>query len=347
VHEAARLAVDWRGVVSAVVAVRQRLGKGLGASEIAAALGLSRWKAPITLWLEKTGRQAPTPAGEPAEWGTKLEPIIRAEYIERHGVEVRIPKQSEYHPSIPWARATVDGYVYAADETGALVRSHLLEVKAPGLRMADDWGDADEPEVPDYYYVQAVWQMFVTGMRRDDFAVLLGGQTYFERVVHHDAELEAEIVAGATEFMRLVETNTPPDVDASEAHAKYLRSLVKYTEKPIEAPADVDAMAVKWRDLVQASARIEEETDLLRNRLLARCVDLGASKLKTSVGMIGVSKPGTTSRTDYKAVATDLATRLQLLGERVDLSEELAKRTTTTPVDGSLRRPTNWKKETK
>lgn len=330
--------------MTAVVAVRQRLGEGLGASEIAAALGLSRWKAPITLWLEKTGRQAPTAAGEPAEWGTKLEPIIRAEYIERHGVEVRIPKASEYHPSISWARATVDGYVWVPTHTDhdsyELVRSHLLECKAPGLRMADDWGDADEPEVPDYYYVQAVWQMFVTGLRRVDFAVLLGGQSYFERVVHHDADLEAEIVAGATEFMRLVETNTPPDVDASEAHAKYLRSLVKHGEKPIEAPADVDALAVKWRDLVQNAKRLDDEEKLLKNLILARCVDLNTPKLMTSVGPITVTPPGVAN--DYEGLARDLANRLQLRGEAVDFDAELAKRATTKA--GGLRRSPNWTK---
>lgn len=334
--------------MSAVVAVRQRLGAGLGASEIAAALGLSRWKAPITLWLEKTGRQKPTPANEPAEWGIKLEPIIRAEYVERHGVEVRIPRASEYHPDLPWARATVDGYVYAPDEHGDLVRSHLVEVKAPGLRMADDWGDADEPEVPDYYYVQAVWQMFVTGLRRHvDFAVLLGGQSYFERTVHHDADLEAEIVNGATEFMRLVESDTPPGVDASDAHARYLRSLIKHNDKPIEAPADVDAMATRWRDIVRDVKLLEDEEALLKNRLLARCVELGASKLKTSVGQIAVTAPGAKTKRDYEGLARDFANRLQLHGEVVDFDAELAKRTTSTPTDGSLRRSNNWTKETK
>ncbi len=331
---------------SAVVQVRQHLGAGLGASEVAAALGLSRWKAPITLWLEKTGRQPPTVAGEPAHWGTKLEPIIRAEYVERHGVEVHVPRQSEYHPTISWARATVDGYVHTPQD-GKFIRSHVLECKTVGLRLADDWGDEHEESVPDYYYCQAVWQMFVTGLRRVDFAVLLGGQRYFEVPVNHDPGLEAEIVEGVSEFMRLVETDTPPSVDASEAHTRYLRSLIKHTEKPVPATPEIEALTTRWRDLVQAGKHIDDETDLLKNQLLAKCVELEASKVQTAHGRIQVSKPGETNRTDYKALVQDFAARLQLRGEAIDMDAEIAKRTTVTPTDGSLRRPTNWTKENK
>lgn len=331
--------------MSAVVAVRQILGEGYGASEVAACLGLSRWQAPIQKWMEKTGRAKPAFAGEPAGWGTKLEPLIRAEYIERHGVEVRIPKQSEYHPEVSWARATVDGYVYAPDELLELVKSHLLEVKAPGLRMADDWGDEDERCVPEYYLVQAVWQMWITGMRRVDFAVLLGGQQYFEVTVHHDPQLEADVIEGVTEFKRLVDTDTPPAADETEAHAKYLRSKIKNHALVVDAPADLDAMVQRWRDLVQASKRIENDEALLKNQILERCVALGAGKLKTSVGRIGVSLPGTRSNTDYKALVTDLCTRLQLRGESVAINDEIARVTKITPTDGSLRRPNHWTKE--
>lgn len=330
--------------MSAVVAVRQVIGEGLGASEVAAALGISRWKAPITLWLEKTGRATPTLAGEPAYWGTKIEPIIRAEYVERHRVEVRVPRQSEFHPHVPWARATVDGYVYAPSQTGELVRSHSLECKTVGLRLADDWGTDDAREVPDYYLVQAVWQMYVTGVRRVDFAVLLG-QHYFEVPVLHDPALEADVVEGVTAFWQLVEQDRAPEADETEAHAKYLLARIKERERVIDAPHDVESLVEKWREVVRASKALEIEEARIKNRILERAVEIGAGKLKTNCGRIGVSRPGTQSRTDYKALATDLANRLQLRGEIIDIDAEIARVTTTTPTDGSLRRPNNWTKE--
>ena len=38
------------------LAIRQR---GIGSSDAAAAVGLSPYKSPLTLWLERTGRQLP------------------------------------------------------------------------------------------------------------------------------------------------------------------------------------------------------------------------------------------------------------------------------------------------
>lgn len=330
--------------MSAVVAVRQVIGEGLGASEVAAALGISRWKAPITLWLEKLGLSPRTMSGEPAEWGHKLEPIIRAEYVERHGVEVHIPKQSEFHPEVTWARATVDGYVYVPDEHGELSRSHSLECKTVGLRLADDWGD-DVRSVPDYYLVQAVWQMWVTGVRRVDFAVLLGGQHYFEVVVPHDPALEADVVEGVTNFWRLVQEHRPPAADETDAHAKYLRSKIKDVGVVVDAPPDVEAMVERWREVVRAAKALEIEEKRIKNRILERAVEIGAGKLQTNCGRIGVSKPGVKHSTDYVALATDLCNRLQLRGEPVNIDSEIARVTTVTPADGSLRRPNNWTKE--
>ena len=205
--------------MTAIVKVQQRLGGGLGASQVAAALGLSPWKAPIVLWQEMCGLIPPSQAGEPAEWGTKLEPLIRAEFVERHGVDVEVPRESMFHPEVPWARCTPDGYILKAqadDEVGPLHlrRVSLLECKAPGLRQADAW--IDGTTIPDYYVCQAVWSMWITGLRRVDFAVLLGGQRYFEIPLHHDAELEADIVTSATEFWGHVQSQSPPRVSMTK-----------------------------------------------------------------------------------------------------------------------------------
>ena len=40
--------------------------KGIGGSQAAAAIGLSRWQDPLTLWAEKTGRIKAQEAGEAA-----------------------------------------------------------------------------------------------------------------------------------------------------------------------------------------------------------------------------------------------------------------------------------------
>jgi len=328
--------------VTAVVKVSQRLGGGLGASEVAAALGLSPWKAPIVLWQELCGLLPRTNAGEAAEWGTKLEPLIRAEYVERHGVDVEIPRASVYHPEVPWARATPDGYILkriANDEVGDLElrRDGILECKAPGLRMADHWGDEDEPKVPDYYVVQAVWSMWVTGQQRTDFAVLLGGQHYFEVPLVRDYELENDVVAAATEFWGHVQSRVPPPVDASDSHADYLKKKLSRASETIEATPEIDLLVGEWREQVCAAKRIKDQIKLTSNRVLAQMDMLAARRLSTTHGPIVLYPP--TAKRNWKALAEHYATRLG-----ADVDADIGPFTKQEADSGKLRRPNFWTK---
>ena len=45
---------------------------GIGGSDAAAVCGISRYKSPVELWMEKTDKMAPSEAGESAYWGTVL-----------------------------------------------------------------------------------------------------------------------------------------------------------------------------------------------------------------------------------------------------------------------------------
>ena len=78
---------------------------GLGGSDAAAACGMSKWKSPLMLWLEKTGKQASQTAGEAAYWGTVMEPILRQEFAKRTNLSVEeVPymfQSQEYHSCWP------------------------------------------------------------------------------------------------------------------------------------------------------------------------------------------------------------------------------------------------------
>jgi len=326
---------------SSNVTVRQRLGGGLGASQIASALGLSPWKPPIALFLELTGQSPPTTSGEPAYWGTRLEPLIRSEYIERHGVEVEIPKESEYHREVTWARATVDGYILRLDENGVRYRSGILEVKTVGLRLADHW---DDGAIPPYYVCQAAWSMFVTGLDRVDFAVLIGGQAYHEATLHRDVDLEADLIAGASEFWDRVQRRVPPEVDDSDAYTQHLKARLARRSGMTQATQEIEAIVQSWRDDECELKRIGKLRDLKRNLVLAQMADLGATKVATaSNGTITLGEPG--SERDWKALAKNYATRLQLAGVAADVDEDV-KPYTTAKDSGSLRRSPTWTKET-
>jgi putative phage-type endonuclease len=323
-----------------VVHVEQARGGGLGASETAMAIGIAprTWGAPIDLWLEKTGRRPRRPiVGQAADWGQILEPVIRGVYVESHGCNVHIPSSSYYHRAKPWLRATPDGVVLDGNGSAA---SHLVQVKNVGLRMADHWGTDTKREVPTYYHAQAAVEMAVTGLDRVDFAVLLGGNEYFEITVHRDADLEADILDAAAAFWRCVETDTAPAIDDSEGYGRYLGTLLAAKSKTVvEASPDLDVAIGRWREIRTAAAQLEAEENLIRNRIAAAAVEGGARRIASSYGAIPIVQSMHTSR-GWEALARAYGKEL---GTDVDAAIE--GYTTHTPGRATPRAPAAWGKE--
>ena len=79
---------------------QQRLdrSKGIGGSDVGIILGLSTFKTPYQLYLEKIGKGPEDDKMSPAqEWGHRLEPIIRNKFAENNGVKIEAPKTDEIY----------------------------------------------------------------------------------------------------------------------------------------------------------------------------------------------------------------------------------------------------------
>ena len=64
--------------------------KIIGGSDIAAVMGLSRWKTPLSLWAEKTGRvQNGLSNFEAAEIGTELEEYVSRKFEKKTGIKLK------------------------------------------------------------------------------------------------------------------------------------------------------------------------------------------------------------------------------------------------------------------
>src|SRR5690349_8562125 len=57
---------------------------GIGGSEIAAVVGLSKWTSAFELWHRKRGAIGQQAQNEAMEWGSRLEPVIAAKFAEEH-----------------------------------------------------------------------------------------------------------------------------------------------------------------------------------------------------------------------------------------------------------------------
>lgn len=301
---------------------------GIGASEAAAAIGVSKYQRPIDTWLVKTGRREPFAGNEKTRWGQTLEPVIRAHYVEVHGVAVHVPPTSIYHRELPFVRATPDGIVLNDAGKWAFVGP---QVKNVGLRMAPAWEENGEYTAPTDYYIQGVVEMAVTNLPRIDFAVLLGGQEYFEVTIERDKNLEADVLEQMEKFWKLVETDTQPELDDSESFRGHLLKQIK-RRAHVAATAEDLVLLQQWRDCAVQMKMLKAEESRIKNRVAAVLAAKEAHRLTSELGDITVGNPR--KKSAWKTLAevlgrtvpalSDLETEvLALRAEAVGLADDM------------------------
>lgn len=222
---------------------------GIGGSDAAAVIGISKWRTPLSVWLDKTGQAPDSTETEPMKWGTLLEPVIRQEYANRTGREVMAPGFRR-HPLHGFMVANVDGV--------APQDARLIEVKT--ARSGDGWGEPGSDQVPEEYLIQVQHYMAVLDLPVADIAVLIGGSDFRIYTVPADKELQAMLVDAEAQFWRTVEAGIPPaPVSYADAQALYGRYARK--DSTVTASQDVlDAVAAlrRTKDKIAALEADEE-----------------------------------------------------------------------------------------
>lgn len=136
---------------------------GLGGSDAAAVLGMTKWKSNVELWEEKVGLREPEDISEKpyVKYGHDAEPFIRGIFALNHP-ELKVTYESPYkmirHSEYPFLFATPDGEL----EEIATGRKGGLEVKTTEIRNPRQWDDWKD-RIPDAYFCQVCHQMAATG----------------------------------------------------------------------------------------------------------------------------------------------------------------------------------------
>jgi putative phage-type endonuclease len=277
---------------------QQRSEGGIGASEVAAAIGLCPYQQPIDAWLRHTKRAEPFAGNEATFFGHVFEPVIRALYVEKNNTAVYVPPESIWHPSIDYLKATPDGIVIDAEGRWLYVGP---QVKNVGWRQAERW---DDGAIPEEYIVQGVTEMAVTSLDRIDFAVVIAGQHYEQPTLLRDPDLEADILTQLDEFWKLVREDRQPEVDGSDSFRRHL--LKKITKRAVIVASEHDMPRIeRWQEIVRAMKALKTEESEIKNRILAELVHREGNVLKTPLGNITVGKPG--RKTAWKSVAETLS----------------------------------------
>lgn len=148
--------------------------QGVGATDAAGIVGESKWDTALSIYAKKTGHTESREQTSYQEWGTRIEPLLVDKLVEEFGYsDVRVGTLY----TRGWAKCSLDGEA-TIPGTGERI---IIECKTG--RTAADW----DP-VPDGYYAQAQWQMFVTGYRKVHFSTLIGGVDWFDRLVEYNED---------------------------------------------------------------------------------------------------------------------------------------------------------------
>ncbi len=170
--------------------------QGIGGSDVAAILGISKWNSAIQLWMDKTNQtNEPVEINEAMEWGTILESIICDHFAMVTGKTVMEVKAMLQHPEHPFMLADVDGVT--TDENGYPA---ILEIKTASEYKRDEWSEG----VPAYYQTQVQHYLCVTGVSKAYVAVLFGGNSFKIYEVDADPEIQSMLMAVEKNFWNQV-----------------------------------------------------------------------------------------------------------------------------------------------
>ena len=242
--------------------IEQRRG-GIGSSDVAAVCGLNPWRAPIDVWLEKTGKAEPRPDSVASVIGTEMEGVIARLYAERFGA-LLMEAGTVAHAEESWRLATPDRFV-RGDGDGAI---RIVEIKMVGHRLAHHWQDE---AVPEYVTAQVLWQQDVTGIHAAHVAAVVGGTEFVVQAIEWDPDTVRMLVDVGREFWeRHVLRDIPPPIDASESWKRYLASKwPRAGAKMLKADDNIDRL-IKTRFAAKAAAdKLAEKIELADNHLRA------------------------------------------------------------------------------
>lgn len=188
---------------------------GIGGSDVAIILGLSSFKTPYELYLEKTGVKEIQYEETPQQyWGNVLEPIIIAEYQKRHPGEIVGFPDTLVHPFYDFMRANVDGYIESTNT--------VLEAKSSSAFMSSEWGESGSDVIPLGYLVQVAHYVSCFNADKADIALLLGGNDYREFIYKRDYELEQTVINACKDFWDCVNNLMEPRLaEISDLKLKY------------------------------------------------------------------------------------------------------------------------------
>jgi putative phage-type endonuclease len=254
---------------------------GIGGSDVAAILGLSKWESPLSLWGKKSGRiESQIEETEAMEWGKLLEDVILEKFHVKHPeLEIFAKPGTFSHRDRDWQRANPDALAYNPVSKEWFV----IEIKTAAYE--DEWSDK-ENLIPLNYRAQVLWYLQVFGFRRAFVATLFSGRKYREFTVEaNDFEMELNLDS-VIRWRAYLTEDKQPDYDGAEVTYETIRKL--HPQIDPELPAiELGDLGIHYFNALSDFEKAEEQMREMKSRVMDA---MGTAKTATIGGQIRVTR---------------------------------------------------------
>jgi putative phage-type endonuclease len=227
----------------------------IGSSDIAAIAGLNKFKTPLEVWAEFTGRIERPAQNQAMMMGKMAEPILAELYKEKSGKEIVLQSVKYPFPEHDGFVAVPDGLRFNAENK----IDGLVELKTVNFRGLGDWEDGN---APDHYALQVHWQMgcfpeFASGEWTSSHLFAVVGWSAAHQYLHeikYDALILNQLIDIGNNFLKHVADDTPPAASADDT-----KLIERLGGELREVTAELDsAMLAEFEEYSIVHAKIKD-----------------------------------------------------------------------------------------
>ena len=230
---------------------------GIGGSDIASMLGMNPFHSPLAFYWDKVGKiEDNEDENVPAEVGIALEPFMKkklSEWLSKNKERVIVIHNCKYilqHPENKIALANLDGVVEY--EEGYLA---IAEYKTTSARNYKNW---EGENIPDYYYLQTQWYLYVTGLQKCYLAFLIGNQKFDVKIIERNDLVIEQLVKKTDEFWNtFIIPKVPPSPDGSMSSGETIKRMYPGEEegKVIDITSMENQEIIERRDIAKQNMK--------------------------------------------------------------------------------------------
>lgn len=265
--------------------------KYIGSSDAAAILGISPWRTPLDVYLDKVQprkEESDSNRIKVLTRGKRMEPYVIDLLAEETGLEIVRRGERYIDPEHPFIAAEIDAEAASGEN---------IEIKTVSPFKAKEWGAEQTDEIPVHYAAQVMHALMVTGRDVCVMGVLIGGDDFRIYRVERDDQIIDAILAHELEFWDRVQRRDAPDATTV---GDVLTLYGRDSGTAITATAEIEADILALRNLREEAKRFSDFIEEREDRIKLFMAD-AATLLMNGQPVISW-KSQTSNRLDTKAL---------------------------------------------